>query len=99
MTMTLNGVKDELASMLKERPHGTTALITEHTVIYCDGHSVAGVHLIADHPEFGVRFEIDEHFVGDAREHLMQWLDNPKFSSLPDLVAWLDDGMDKMMER
>ena len=99
MTKTLSGVKDGLASMLKDRPHGTTADITEHTVIYWDGHSVAGVHLIADYPELDVRFEIDEHFVGDAHEHLTQWLDNPKFSSRPDLVAWLDDGMDKMMER
>jgi len=99
MTMTLKGVKDQLALMLKDRPCGTTADITEHTAIYWDGRGLAGVHLVADHPGFDGRFEIDEHFVGDAHEHLEHWFDDPKFSLRPDLVAWLNDGLNKVMER
>jgi hypothetical protein len=97
--MNLSGVKDRFAEMLNDRPRGTTADITEHTVIFCDGKALVGVHLIADGPGFERRFELDNHFLGDAHEHLTQWFEDPKFSSRPDLVAWLDSGVGKSTER
>ncbi|SAL45652.1 hypothetical protein AWB64_04821 [Caballeronia sordidicola] len=99
MNMNLSDVKDEFAAMLKDRPRGTTADITEHTVIYWDGKTAVGIHRVYDHPWFEDRFEIDDHFVADAHEHLAPWFANPAFSSRPDLVAWLDAGLDKVMER
>lgn len=99
MTMTLSDVKDQLASMLRDQPRGTTANVTEHTVIYWDGNTAVGVHLVADHPGFNGRFELDDHFLGDAHEHLTDWFEDPKFSPRPDLVAWLDAGADNAMER
>jgi len=85
--------------MLKDRPRGTTADITEHTVIYWDGENAVGVHLIADHPGFDGRFELDHHFLGDAHEHLTHWFKDPMFSSRADLTAWLDAGVHKAVER
>jgi hypothetical protein len=99
MTMTLSTVKAQLAAMLKDHPRGTTADMTEHTVIYWDGKSLVGVHLIPDHPGFDGRFELDHHFLGDAHELLTHWFDDPKFSLRVDLVNRLGDGIDKIMER
>ena len=98
MNMNLVHFKDEFTATLKARPRGTTADITEHTVIFLDGKEAVGVHLIADHPGFEGRFELDDHFLGDAHEHLTHGFENPEFSSRPDLVAWLDSGMDKSTE-
>ncbi|WP_213781744.1 hypothetical protein [Caballeronia sp. dw_276] len=98
MTMDLAHLKHEFTATLKDRPRGTTANITEHTVIFLDGKEAVGVHLIADPPGFEGRFELDDYFLGDAHEHLTHWFENPEFSSRPDLVAWLDAGMDKSTE-
>jgi hypothetical protein len=99
MNMNLVHFKDEFTATLKARPRGTTANITEHTVIFLDGKEAVGVHLIADPPGFEGRFELDDYFLGDAHEHLTHWFEDPKFSSRPDLVAWLDAGTVNSMER
>ncbi|WP_438396936.1 hypothetical protein [Caballeronia sp. DA-9] len=99
MNMDLAHLKDEFTATLKDRPLGTTADITQHTVIFWDSQEVVGAHLIADHPGFEGRFELDDHFLGDAHEHLTHWFENPEFSLRPDLVAWLDSGMSKTTER
>ncbi|MDB5780994.1 hypothetical protein [Caballeronia mineralivorans] len=91
MDMDLERVKAALAASLSNKPRGTTADIAEHTAIYWDGERPVGVHLCADYPGFDGGFEIDHHFYGDAHEHLGDWLAYPRFSSRPDLVAWLDD--------
>ena len=95
MNMDLAQLKAEFSAILKDRPRGTTADITGQTVVFWDGKEGLGVHLIADYPGFEAPFEIDDHFIGDVHEHLTHWFENPEFSSRPDLVAWLDSGMDK----
>ncbi|MGV7242053.1 hypothetical protein [Caballeronia sp. M23-90] len=99
MNMNLSGVKDQLAAMLKDRPPGTTADITEHTVIYWDGRQAVGAHVIADRPGFEESFDLDHHFLGDADEHLTHWFEDPKFSERPDLVAWLKARADRSAEQ
>ena len=99
MNMDLGRLKDELSAKLKERPRGTTADITEHTVIFWNGREAVGVHLIADRPGFEKIFDLDHHFLGDAHEHLTHWFEAPKFSERPDLVAWLDEGAEKSAEQ
>jgi hypothetical protein len=90
MNVDSEHVKAELAVLLRDKPRGTTADITEHTAIYWDGTRPVGIHLCADPPGFDDRFEVDHHFCGDAHEHLSHWLADPHYSLRPDLVAWLD---------
>jgi hypothetical protein len=90
MVMDLEGIKAGFAALLRDRPRGTTADVTEHTVVYWDGEQVMGVHLCADHPGFDQRFELDHHFCGDAHEHMVSWFAHPRFTVRSDLVAWLD---------
>jgi diadenosine tetraphosphatase ApaH/serine/threonine PP2A family protein phosphatase len=87
--MELESVKAKLASLLRDKPLGTTADITEHTVVCWNGEKLVGVHLCADHPGFDDMFEIDHDFCGDMHEHLEEWLADPRFSHRPDLLEWL----------
>jgi hypothetical protein len=89
--MDLDRVKDRFAALLREKPRGTTADVTEHTIIYWERDRPVGVHLCADHPGFDGRFELDHHFYGDAHEHLADWFADPRYSLRLELVAWLDD--------
>jgi hypothetical protein len=89
--MNVEHVKAEFAALLRERPRGTTADVTEHTLIYWDGDCAVGVHLCVDHPVFEDRFELDDRFVGDAHEHLAEWFSRPHYSTRTDLIAWLDN--------
>ncbi|MEA3094707.1 MAG: hypothetical protein QOJ04_6049 [Caballeronia sp.] len=90
MDMDLERVRAEFAALLSDKPRGTTADITDHAVVYWDGERPMGVHLWADHPGFDDRFELDHHFCGDVHEHLTDWFAHPRYSSHPNLVAWLD---------
>lgn len=95
MAMDLERVKADFAALLSDRPRGTTADITGHTVIYWDGGRPMGVHLCADHPGFDDRFELDHHFCGDVHDYLSDGFADPRYSSRPELVAWLDDAPNK----
>jgi hypothetical protein len=94
MDMDMKSVGDELAALLRDKPRGTTADISAHTSIYWNGTRPVGAHLCVDHPGFDDRFELDQHFYGDAQDHLLTWFADPQYSSRPDLVAWLDDAPD-----
>jgi hypothetical protein len=88
--MNLESVKGKLASPLRDKPRGMTADITEHTVVCWNGEQLLGIHLCADHPGYDDMFDIDHQFCGDVREHLEEWLADPRFSQRPDLLEWLD---------
>jgi hypothetical protein len=66
--MDLESVKGKLASLLRDKPLGTTADITEHTVVCWNGEQLLGIHLRADHPGFDDMFDIDHEFCGDVHE-------------------------------
>jgi hypothetical protein len=88
--MDLESVKAKLASLLRDKPLGTTADITEHTVVCWSGEQQVGIHLCADHPGYDDMFDIDHDFCGDVHEHLVEWLGDPRFSHRSDLLEWLD---------
>ena len=90
MDTDLMRMKAKLSSLLRDRPRGTTADIADHTVVYWDGQRPVGAHLCADHPGFDGQFDLDDHFHGDAYEHLANWFVEPHYSLRPDLAAWLD---------
>ncbi len=87
--MDLESVKAKFASLLRDKPLGTTADITKHTVVCWNGEKLLGIHLCADHPGYDDVFEIDHDFCGDVHEHLEEWLADPRFSHRPDLLGWL----------
>jgi hypothetical protein len=91
MNMSLEEARTEFAALLRSQPRGTTADITAHTVVCLDGEQVIGVHLSDDPPGFCAAFPLDDHFYGDAHEHLAVWLAHPIYTSRPALAAWLDD--------
>jgi hypothetical protein len=88
--MDLESVKGKLASLLRDKPRGTTADITNHAVVCWNGEKPVGVHLCVDHPGYDDMFEIDHDFCGDVHEHLEEWLADARFSQCPDLLEWLE---------
>lgn len=86
----LQHVRAAFAGLLCTKPRGTTADITDQMVVYWDGTRSMGVHLCADDPGFDYRFELDHHFYGHAHGQLVDWFAHPRYSSRPELVAWLD---------
>jgi hypothetical protein len=88
--MDLESVKGKLASLVPDKPLGTTADITEHTVVCWNGEQLLGIHLCADHPGVDDMFDIDHDFCGDVREQLEAWFAHPRFSQRPALNEWLD---------
>jgi hypothetical protein len=50
--MDLDSVKAKLASLLCDKPRGSTADITEETVVCWNGERLLSIHLCADHPGF-----------------------------------------------
>jgi hypothetical protein len=91
MDMDLDRVKSGFAALLRDRPRGTTADLSEQSVIYWDRDRAMGVHLCADPLGFDGRFDLDHDFCGDAHEHLAHWFADPHYSLRPELGAWLDD--------
>jgi hypothetical protein len=87
--MDLESVKGKLASLLRDKPPGTTADLTEHAVVCWNGEHLLGIHLCADDPGHDDMFDIDHDFCGDMHEHLEEWLVDPLFSQRPDLLEWL----------
>jgi len=88
--MDLDSVKGRMASLLRDKPLGTTADITEHTVVCWNGEQLFGIHLCADHACFDDMFDIDHEFCGNVHEQLEEWFADPRFSERPDLLEWLD---------
>jgi hypothetical protein len=86
--MDLESVKGRLASLLRDKPLGTTADVTEHTVCW-NGEQLLGIHRCADHPGVNDMFDIDHDFCGDVHEHMEEWLADPRFSHRPDLLQSL----------
>src|ERR1700687_2901256 len=78
--MDLESVKGKLASLLRDKLLGTTADITEHTVVCRGGKQLLGIHLCADHPGFDDIFDIDHEFCGHVHEQLEEWFAHPRFS-------------------
>lgn len=90
MDMDLERVRVEFTALLSGKPRSTTADITDHAAVYWDGTRLMAIHLCANHPGFDDRFELDDHFYGDAHEHLTDSFAYPRYSLRPELVAWLD---------
>jgi hypothetical protein len=61
--MDLESVKGKLASLVPDKPLGTTADITEHTVVCWNGEQLLGIHLCADHPGVDDMFDIDHELL------------------------------------
>jgi hypothetical protein len=87
--MDLDSVKAKLASLLCDKPRGSTADITEETVVCWNGERLLRIHLCADHPGFDDMFDLDHDFCGGVNEHLEEWFADPRFSQRPDLLEWL----------
>ncbi|CAN7787808.1 hypothetical protein LJR034_008821 [Caballeronia sp. LjRoot34] len=88
--MDIESVKAKLVSLLGDKPRGTAADVTEHTVVCLNGTQLIGFRLCADYPGFDGIFDIDHNCCGDMHEHLVEWFADPRFSSRPDLLDWLD---------
>jgi len=92
MEMDYASIQPELATLLRNRPLGTTADINEQTVAYWDGYEVRGIHL--RHDESGRLegdFDFDERTFNQLYADLVEWMAAPRYTVRAELVDWLKD--------
>jgi hypothetical protein len=91
MAMEYASVQIELATLLRSRPHGTTADINSHTVAYWDGHEVRGFRL--RHDDYCERLEeefaFDERTCNHLHADLVAWMAAPRYTVRSELEHWL----------
>jgi hypothetical protein len=91
MAMDYASVQVELATLLRSRPHGTTADINSHTVAYWDGHEVRGFRL--RHDDYCERLEeefaFDERTCNHLHADLVAWMAAPRYTIRSELEHWL----------
>jgi hypothetical protein len=70
--MEYASVQPELATLLRDRPLGTTADLNKYTVAYWDGHDVRGIHLHRDNSgRLGGDFDFDERTSNQLHAHIL----------------------------
>lgn len=80
-----------ISMLLRDRPPGTTADISDDTVLYWDAGKLQGASLSADEPGVvALPLELEEALPG-LEGALANWLVRPKFTFRPSLLEWLED--------
>jgi hypothetical protein len=92
MDMNCIAIKAHLATLLRSRPRGASAELTEDAFAYWNGIEVVGVRLCADaSSEFDERFDLDGDFCSHAHKELAAWFANPRYSWRLELLERLQD--------
>lgn len=90
--MDYASIQPALATLLRNRPLGTTADINKQTVAYWDGYEVRGIHLRHDQSgRLDEDFELDERTLNRLHADLVAWMAAPRYTVRPELVDWLKD--------
>lgn len=90
--MTLDQFKSQLSALLRDKPRGTTADLTDFAIAYWNGHEVVYAFL-----QYGESDAIDEEFeLGDFewedwRTNLSGWIAHPTFSVRPEVAGLIED--------
>lgn len=81
----------DIRMLLRDHRPGTTADITDYSVLYLNGTELAGAYLSADEPG-----QLDEPFpVASVLEmipdNVTDWLKDPIFTFRPSLLDWMKE--------
>jgi hypothetical protein len=92
MEMTYRQICSDLAMLLRDHPVGTTADLTDWTLVYWDGRRIAGIYLSEDRPsKLDEVFDFDEYVTGQMEEYIVDWFAAPRFTLRHELVGRLKD--------
>ncbi|WP_454875541.1 hypothetical protein [Paraburkholderia xenovorans] len=81
---------ENVGMLLRDRPPGTTADISDDTVLYWDAGKLHGASLSAEESEVvAMPLELEDALPG-MEGALANWLARPKFTFRPSLLEWLD---------
>jgi hypothetical protein len=86
MATTFTVFRAQLNMLLRDQPRGVTADLTDFAVAYWNGRQVVGAYL-RDAGLVDEVFDLDENAFEQWRDEFVAWLDEPRFTRRPDLLA------------
>ena len=86
MATTFTVFRAQLNMLLRDQPRGVTADLTDFAVAYWNGRHVVGAYL-RDAGHVDEVFDLDENAFKQWRDEFVAWLDEPRFTTRPDLLA------------
>jgi hypothetical protein len=97
MNLDHEAVDSQIATLLRDKPSGTTADLADFAAAYLDGDRVRYVFAHEDgHGALDDEFELDEYAIESWNTDLAAWFENPRFTEKhPQVLAWLKAGPGK----
>jgi hypothetical protein len=87
--MTPQDFTGQLAMVLRDQPHGTSADLTPFALAWWDGHGVVFAFLDGQTGQLDEEFCLDDYQWADWEGPLCAWFDAPAYSTRADVLEWL----------